>query len=102
MKIDFSQKILNLSGKGMPREDKTDSMLSDFCVNALLATLPGEENLSKIDKLKRGKLAEKVYEQGEVDITVEEAALLQTLIGKAYGPLIVMRTDAMLEGNKKE
>ena len=43
-------------------------------------------------------MAEKIYDQKEVEITVEESSLLQTLIGKAYGQLIVLRTDPMLEG----
>ena len=100
MKIDFSQLILDLGGKACKGTDGKDSSLSSICVEALLLNFPGEENLPKVEKLKRGKLAEKVYSQAKIDITVEEAALLQTLIAKGYGPLVVLRADAMLEGGK--
>jgi len=43
-------------------------------------------------------LAEKIYGQSILDVTVAEVAMLQTLIGKAYGPLIVTKTEPMLEG----
>lgn len=98
MKIDFSQPILDLSGKPCKGTDGKDSSLSSICVDALLLNFIGEENLPKVEKLKRGKLAEKVYGQAEIDVTVEDAALLQTLVAKAYGPLVVLRADAMLEG----
>ena len=100
MKIDFSQLITGLDGKALKSGDGTDSTLASICVEALLLNYPGEERTEKAEKLKRGKLAEKVYNQAEIDVTVEEATLLQTLVGKAYGPIVVLRVDAMLEGGK--
>lgn len=98
MKIDFSQKIVDLKGIAMKLPTGEEGTLSNVCVEVLLASFPGEENLPKGDKIQRGRLAEKIYEQGIIDIPAEEAVLMQTLIGKAYGPIIVMRADAMLEG----
>ena len=70
-------------------------------MEALLLNYPGEEKTERAEKLKRGKLAEKVYNQAEIDVTVEELALMQNLVGKAYSPIVVLRVDGMLEGGKK-
>ncbi len=80
--------------------DGKDVCLSTVCVEALLAQYPDEPSLSKADKIKRGRLAERIIDQAEVEMTVEETALMQNLVAKAYGTLVVMRADAMLEGPK--
>ena len=111
MKIDFAQKIVDLSGKTMEKESGKDATLSNICVEALLLSREEDKNLPVVDKLKRGKLAEKIYLQDEtpdviinlttvIDITVEEANLLQALVGKTYSPLVVLRVYTMLEGEK--
>ncbi|OIP29742.1 MAG: hypothetical protein AUK23_10140 [Deltaproteobacteria bacterium CG2_30_43_15] len=98
MKIDFSKIITDLSGKPIRKDAETDTCLSHVCTEALLSIYQGDEQLPRDEKLKRGKLAEKIYGQSILDVTVAEVAMLQTLIGKAYGPLIVTKTEPMLEG----
>lgn len=107
MKIDFAQKLLDLSGKPMEKAVGEDATLSTVCVEALLLSREEDKNLPVGDKLKRGKLAEKIYLQENaantvIDITVEEAGLLQTLVGRSYSPLVVMRAYTLLEGDTKE
>lgn len=108
MKIDFSQRLLDLSGKPMEKEGGKEATLSSVCVEALLLTKEEDKNLPISDKLKRGKLAEKIYlEDGantiiDIDITVEEAGLLQNMVGRSYSPLVVLRAYTLLEGGNKE
>lgn len=107
MKIDFSQKLLDLSGKPMERKPGEDATLSSVCVEALLLPREEDKTLPMAEKLKRGRLAEKLYiPEGEtpptIDVTVEEVNLMQGLITKSYGSLVVMRAYDLLEGGKKE
>lgn len=107
MKIDFSQKLLDLSGKPMEREKGHDATLSSVCVEALLLPREEDKGLPMADKLKRGRLAEKLYLKDDaspatIDVTVEEVNLMQSLIAKSYGTLVVMRAYDLLEGGTKE
>lgn len=107
MKIDFSQKLLDLGGKPMERESGVDATLSSVCVEALLLPREEDKTLPMAEKLKRGRLAEKLYLQDEnspaiMALTVEEVNLMQSLIAKSYGSLVVMRAYDLLEGGTKE
>lgn len=43
-------------------------------------------------------LSTKLYSGNEVDLTLEEAALIKERVGKVYNPLIYGRTCDLLEG----
>lgn len=96
MRIDFSREIHDLAGKPIS-ENGVPVTLGSVCSGALLMPYPDERNVSGEDKVKRFRLAEKVYAGGLQDITVEDAALLKQLLAKAYTPLIVGRAYGILE-----
>ncbi len=88
MIIDFSTALIGLDGKQLNDAGK-DLKLSDVCCTALLATYASEQNLDGNIKLKRWKIAEKIFGKNEVDISVEEINTIKELIEKAYGPGVI-------------
>lgn len=69
--------------------------LETVAYDALMLTDP-ESRASGADKLKQARLAKKVVEGAE--ITVEEASLIKSLVGKYYGPAVVLAVEDCLEG----
>jgi len=70
-------------------------------MDALMATLPGEERQPQDGqtKFKMWNLALKINKGGEVEIdTGDEVALLKERIGKGFGPLVVGPAYLMLNG----
>jgi len=107
MKIDFSTPICDFDGKPLPLikegkvvEDKTVT-LATVCVEALNATFPDERELDGKEKFDRFMLASKVYSGGEIDLKVEDLAMIKKLVGKAYGPLVVGRVYELIDEAKK-
>lgn len=92
MKINFDQIILGLDKKpvNFDGEDMTLGFGSAFALNA-----PEQD---PIQSLKRGMLAVKLYEGGEVEISPEEATLIRSALPKAFAPVIVFRMSEMLGG----
>lgn len=101
MNIDFGKGLFDLDGKAINDKDGNPANLKGVVIESLLATFKDEQGLAGIEKLKRWELAIKIKnEPGVCDITVEEAALIKGLIGKAYGTLVVGQTWKMLEGKE--
>jgi len=73
-------------------------VLNKVCFRALVSTYADERNVTGEDKYKRGKLAERVYNGGVVDLEAKEIELIKELVGKAYSPIIVGQAWDMLEG----
>ena len=102
MKIDFSAPILDLGGKPVKHQDGAndvakDMVLKDVAVPALTMPYKDEDNLAADDKVARAVIAQEIYRGGIVDVSVEDVALIKKLIGKAYGPLVVMRAYEILD-----
>ena len=93
-----------LSGENMTQEDgKKHIMLRDVCVSVLLNFEP--QRVIKGDvKVRRYKLAIKIYEHEEVNISSEDVSLLKELIGENWSPLIVGQAWEALDptGDKNE
>ncbi len=97
MQRNFTTPIKNLDGRPLKEGDR-EVTLASIAVNALLTPYEDERNLSGDDKVKRFKLAQAIHDaQGEIEVTVEQVALLKSLIAKAYTPLIVGQAWAVLE-----
>jgi hypothetical protein len=100
MRIDFDTIIRDL--KGEPIKDSAgDFTLSMASCSALLSPYPDEQDLDPKDKVRRYKLATKITDGGEVDLSVEEIADLKKLIGKAFPPLVVGRAYEILDPEPK-
>lgn len=96
MKINFSAPILDMEKNPVKEGDK-DVTLGMVSCTALLATYPDEKELSGLEKVRRGRLGEIAFNGGEKEISVEDAALIKSLIAKAYPPLVVMRAYDIIE-----
>ena len=96
MKIDFSAAIKDLDG-GAVKDGEKDATLGRVACTALLASYADEQNLAAEDKVKRFRLAEIAARGGEQEMKVEDVALIKTLIGKAFAPLIVGRAYDIIE-----
>lgn len=102
MKIDFSQELKTLKGLTMKQKEgdqEVNVKLSHVAVEALMADLP-EEKESGQQKAKRYKLCQKLVDAKEIDLEVEELALVKERIGKVCFTSIVGPAWEMLD--KKE
>lgn len=75
MKIDFSQKI-TIGAMPVVLEQGKDATLGDLCREALNAQ-PADRRLPIEELLDRGKLAQKLRDGAELDISPEEATLIR-------------------------
>lgn len=97
MKVDFGQVFKGLEGDEIKNGGKPFT-LAAAAVTALLAEFK-DEQIAGQQKADRYTLALAVHGAvGEIDQPVEDVALIKTLIGKAYSPLIVGQAWKMLEG----
>jgi hypothetical protein len=71
--------------------------LGRACSHALLMPVADEGKISGADHVKRLALALKVHAAGELDITVEEIALLKDRVAKVYATLVVGRCWLLLD-----
>jgi hypothetical protein len=68
------------------------------CGDALNTLFEDERTLPGIEKHKRGKLAQRVYDaKGEIDLSTEDIAEIKKCLGKKYNPLIVCQVFDILE-----
>lgn len=102
MKIDLKQEIKNHRGKSMPNEDGPITTLELIAYSALSNLAASEANLGRDERLKRGRLAQRIVaaEDGKIDLKAEEIALLKQCIGQFYGPWVVATTEDMLEAQE--
>lgn len=97
MKVNLNVGAENMDGVVMVDEKGKPVLLNGLCVNALLADYQGEV-LTGAQKLDRYKLAKRLHVTAdEIEITVEEAALIKELVAKSYTPLVVGNVYAALE-----
>ena len=76
--------------------------LGAAALHALLTNYPDERDLPGEEKWRRGKLADKVSVGGNVDLSLDEMSKIKTLIGKMYGPTVIMRAWPLLDPTLKD
>ena len=92
MKLNYSSPITDLNGNPIS-DQQGEITLGAVVANALLT--PPKEPLSGEESLTRFNIALRI-KNGEA-ITVEDAALIKTLVPAIYGPLIYGRVVEALE-----
>lgn len=98
MKINLNQVFYDRKGEVM-QDDKVPLTLESVAYTSLTLMFPDEQNLSRDEKMKRGRLAQRITSgAGELELKSEEVTLIKTCIGKAFGPWIVVQSEDMLEG----
>ena len=96
--MDFTKELTTIDGKVIPYSGKPKMTLMDISLDALLASLPDEQNLSGEEKAKRYVLATRIYTNPtSVDLKAEEITLIKKLVGRVFGPLVVGQAFEMLE-----
>ncbi len=101
MKLDFDYKILDLEGKPIKDGEKDTTLCSVVCA-AMLATVPGDDQLPADDKVKMFRLAQTAMKHGVQDVPIEDVAFLKKRIGKLFGALIVGRVFDLLEQKEND
>jgi hypothetical protein len=106
--INFAAVITDIDGTPIPDcvgndcANKPALTLAAIAIRCLTANFPDEEkSISGEEKFKRGELALRIHKDGKTSLTAEDVALLKRLVGKAYGPLIVVKTWALLDPAQK-
>lgn len=99
--IDFSTVITDLNDQPV-KDGDNEVTLKLLSVGALSATFQDEQSLSPTDKFKRGALAMQIYNTKEpLAIKSEDVTMLKTVIGKAYGPMVVYKAYQLLDAGEK-
>lgn len=93
----FDIPFLDYEGKPIKENDK-EAQIRTLIINAIQSssdnqTVTGEE------KFARFKLCEKISKGGDVEISIEDAAMIKKCVGSGvYTPLAVGRVYDLLEG----
>lgn len=107
---EFGTVLTDLDGKPVSVDQKPDGApmtLRYVATNALLAVFVDEkepdENKARQEKLRRFRLAVRIQDAGDADLTLEspEIALIETLVCKMFVPLICGRAYDLLERKAK-
>jgi hypothetical protein len=98
MKINFNQNLVGIRGNEIRDQEGKVLTLKTIAVNALLAVLEIEKNLSGEKKLVRGELARRIYNNDDtIEITTEEIVLIKELVNKMYATEVVYIVYPLLE-----
>ena len=100
MKIDFSQSLLGLDGQVL-QNNGVALTLGTVSVDSLVLVRP-DENIKGDEKFKRYQIARKIHGEAEVELAIEQVALIKKLIGKSFGPAVVGPAFELLETPKKK
>lgn len=106
--MNITQVILNLDGSEFQTGDRVcptcgrpehpeNMTIQDAICDSLVAQFRDEQNLSGKDKLLRFRLALKVSDLDEIELTSEETTLALKVVGKMYSPLIYGRVVQVLD-----
>jgi len=105
MKVNVNQVLKDLKGEPLlegevGKEEKIT--LKDVCIHVLINVHQKDANLKASEKLKRYKLALLISKGGEVELSIQDIAYIQGLIGERLPVIYVGRTEEMFEGVKEK
>jgi len=104
MKINFDTPILGVNG--VPVKIKEDDAergytLRDVCITAVLAETDKQKPLDGAEKVKRLRLADRIFGCKEpISITAEEIVMLKDQIAKTFSVLFTGRAWAILDAEE--
>jgi len=98
MILDVTKPLVNFAGQNLKDSDGAgevvDATIRMAFVNALLAPVQKDTGM---DKMKKGELARKIYQNDAVELTVDEAKIIKDRIGEIYPPLVVLQLWGLLD-----
>jgi len=87
--------LIELCGKGPEDTKKIELTLAKICARALFYPKNGPEPGDK--KAERGRLAFRIYDVKEMELTAEEIVLIRQCVGEFLSPLIVTQVYDLLK-----
>jgi len=97
MKVNINQKLKNLEGAQLKNETGKEMDLRETMLQALLSMVEGDDRMSGSDKVKIWVLSQKIHgSNGELEIDVEDVALIKERIGKLFMPMVVGQAWEMI------
>lgn len=101
MKLNVNSALTNLAGKPV-KDEQGEVTFGRLFVEFLLGVSERDRDLPGAKKLERARLAEKIHRaalgDGEVEITVAEAAEIKELVGYIGTPIVVLNVERFVEG----
>jgi len=98
MKVKVNEALKSFDGKPLKDVDANgqavDATIRTAMINALLSPVQKESGLEKVKKY---KLAQKIYDGDEIDLDVDEIKLIKDRIGEVYPPVVVGQVYEILE-----
>lgn len=91
MKINVTGNIKNYDGSD------TDLTFRDCIIQSLNSVVESDSNVSLDDKTNMYKISLRVAADDEVDLSVDERALIKTRVNKFFSPLVVGRVSDLFE-----
>lgn len=98
MKVNMNQKLLDLDGDPIADDKDTDWTLSKAVVNSLMTPLEDDKGLSPEKAIARWKLAMRLHDGGEQELSPEEATEIRNRLPKCYAVLLSGQACEMLKG----
>lgn len=97
MKININQKLKNLEGTQLKNETGKDLDLREVMLQSLLSMLEGDDRMAGGDKVKIWVISQKIHNsKDELEIDVEDLALIKERIGKMFMPIVVGQAWEMI------
>lgn len=93
----LGETIFSQHGRKVPKLEEVPMTLQYAAGEALGSVTQDDSGESQEEKLKRGRLLEKIYSKPKGEFTIEELALIKRRIGKYYGPIVVVAVENILE-----
>ena len=103
MNINLGTPITDFTGQPLPQtavgiRSKDDLTLGVAIVSSLGTTLPNEKSVPSEEKMKRYGLAIRLLHKDELDLSIEECAMIKNCCDKMYPAMIYGQIDRILEG----
>lgn len=99
MNVNLLEKIRDINGDPIKKDQSDDLILRDLCIEACLAPVQGEVE-SPEQKEKNYLLFRRISGVKSIDLSAEEISFLKAKIGKLRPTLIMGQAWELLEGKK--
>ena len=100
MKIDYTQKLVGFDGEPFKLEDGgKDLTIKDAILAACRAQVPGDDQLSPMDKFAIGEIGHLVSK--DMDLTTEQVAKVKDRCGKIFTPALIYDLFTKIEATGK-
>jgi len=101
MLVNVNQVLKTIDGQTMKDSDGTgnaiDATVKLAIVNAVLSPVQKENGIEKVRKF---DLAQRIYKEDDVELTVEEISLIKERVGEVFPPLVTGQVWNILEGKE--